>query len=72
METKDKKKLIEKTHSKLSLKKQCELLSISRSSIYYEPKPQKKDLVLMREIDEQYKEKSEPINPADALENARR
>lgn len=46
--------MIEKTHPKLSLKKQCELLSISRSSIYYEPNPRKEDLVLMREIDKQY------------------
>ena len=41
--------------SKLSIKKQCELLSIHRSNYYYKPVPaSKEDLVLMREIDEAY------------------
>lgn len=46
--------MIKKAHPKLPLKKQCELLGISRSSIYYEPKPRKEDLILMKEIDKQY------------------
>lgn len=46
--------MIEKKNSKLSLQKQCELLGISRSGIYYKPKDKKEDLILMREIDEQF------------------
>lgn len=47
--------LIEATHGKLSIKRQCELLGVSRSSYYYEPIPEDPyNLLLMREIDEQY------------------
>jgi putative transposase len=39
----------------LSISGQCRLLSISRSSFYYQPKPMKEeDLALMRLIDEQF------------------
>ena len=39
----------------MSQRKQCELLSINRSGLYYEPsKPSEEDLLLMRAIDEEY------------------
>ncbi|WP_169738268.1 IS3 family transposase, partial [Ectothiorhodospira haloalkaliphila] len=37
------------------MRRQCQLLDISRSSVYYRPKPaQDSDLELMRLIDEEY------------------
>ena len=37
----------------LSMRRQCELLSVSRSSLYYEPVgPDEEELALMRQIDE--------------------
>jgi len=49
------KVMIEPDDTKLSRKRQCELLGISRSSTYYQPKGiSKRDLKLMRAIDEQY------------------
>jgi len=47
--------MIELDNSRISRKRQCELLGISRSSTYYQPKGiSKRDQVLMRAIDEQY------------------
>ena len=47
--------MIDPHNKKLSLLRQCKLLRLSRSSIYYKPRPIKpKDLELMRIIDEQY------------------
>jgi len=44
--------MIDKKHE-LPLTKQCQVLSLSRSSIYYEPAPvSEKDITLMRAIDE--------------------
>lgn len=45
--------MVEKGNSKLSIGKQCKLLSISRSSFYYQPKGETAlNLALMREIDD--------------------
>jgi len=45
--------MIEKDHKELSIVRQCELLSINRSSYYYQPVPEnEEDLKLMRLIDE--------------------
>lgn len=42
-------------HAELSLRKQCELLGINRSSVYYRPVGvDEYSLLLMRELDEQY------------------
>jgi putative transposase len=42
-------------HSRLSVKRQCELLGMARSSVYYEPEGESTyNLELMRLIDEQY------------------
>lgn len=42
-------------HPQLSMTRQCQLLSISRSSLYYQPRGESDlNLRLMREIDEQY------------------
>ena len=49
--------MIEKDHPRLSVAEQCRLLSISRSSFYYEPKGETiLNLALMRLIDEQFLE----------------
>ena len=40
-------------HEKLSLVKQCQILNIARSGLYYKPQPiSEVDLMLMRLIDE--------------------
>lgn len=47
--------MIEKSNPKLSIGKQCKLLSISRSSFYYQPKGETAlNLMLMRQINEQF------------------
>ena len=47
--------MVEKDNPKLSIGKQCRLLSISRSSFYYQPKGETAlNLMLMRQIDEQF------------------
>ena len=49
--------MIEKDNPKLSIGKQCKLLSISRSSFYYQQKGETAlNLMLMRKIDEQFLE----------------
>ena len=50
-----KRPLIEAGHPALSVRRQCELLGLSRSSLYYEPAGETaENLRLMRLIDEQY------------------
>ena len=47
--------MIEVEKSKLSIVKQCELLSVHRSRFYYEPVPETaENLAIMRWLDEQY------------------
>ena len=47
--------MVEPGHPRLSVRRQCELLGLSRSSLYYEPATGgAEDLRLMRRIDEQY------------------
>lgn len=47
--------LIEPGHESLSVVRQCELVGLARSSLYYEPKGvSEENLLLMRLIDEQY------------------
>lgn len=47
--------LIDKSHENISIKRQAELIGISRSSIYYEPVPvSKEDLIIMNLIDLTY------------------
>ncbi|UTW62867.1 IS3 family transposase [bacterium SCSIO 12741] len=47
--------MIRKGHSTLSLVKQCKMLDIHRSGLYYKPQPESDfNLKLMREIDEHY------------------
>lgn len=51
----DKKKMISKGHSKLSITRQCKLLGLNRSSFYYKPNGESElNLELMRLIDEHY------------------
>ena len=47
--------MVNRRHTQISLSRQCKLLSVSRSSVYYQPrKVKQEDLDLMRLIDEQY------------------
>ena len=49
--------MIDPGHPRLSVVRQCELVSISRSSFYREPTPESaENLALMRLIDEQFLE----------------
>ncbi len=49
--------LIEAAHPELSIRQQCELLGLNRSSYYYQPATETAlNLTLMRLIDEQYTE----------------
>jgi len=49
--------MIDKSNNDLSIKGQCELLGISRSSFYYKPVPESEEnLAIMRYLDEQYME----------------
>lgn len=53
--TAEPKALVNEQHPSLSLVRQCQLLGISRSSLYYQPVgPSEEDLTLLRLIDEQY------------------
>ena len=55
MPTKECMELIEPESTGLSIVKQCELLNISRSSFYYQPKEESKEnLEIMKILDEQY------------------
>ena len=55
MQCEHKRRLIEPGHPALSVRRQCDLLGLSRSSLYYEPAQETgEDLRLMRRIDEQY------------------
>jgi putative transposase len=47
--------MIDADHKKLSISRQCQLMKVSRSSIYYKPRPiSAENLKFMRLIDEQY------------------
>jgi len=49
--------MIERGHPRVSITRQCELLKLSRSSVYYVPREQRQeDLDLMYLIDQQYLE----------------
>lgn len=46
---------MEKSHPELSIRRQCELLGLNRSGLYYEPVGEsEQNLLLMRILDEQY------------------
>lgn len=50
-----KRDLIEMEHLQLSISRQCDLLSIHRSGLYYQPVGESEEnLLLMRKLDEQY------------------
>ena len=47
--------MLDPEHPSLSIRRQCDLLDLSRSTWYYEPAPESaENLALMRRIDEQY------------------
>ncbi len=48
------RELVDRQHGSLSIARQCQLLGVSRSSLYYRPKGTwQQDLSLMRELDRQ-------------------
>lgn len=48
-------KWIDRDHETLSIRRQCQILGVHRSQLYYEPVPESNEnLKLMRLIDEQY------------------
>ena len=54
---KDKRSLIDKEHKRLSIKRQCELLGLNRSSYYFKPKGfSPGDYAIMRRMDEIFTE----------------
>ena len=51
------RQMVDREHPKLPIVRQCSLLGVTRSSIYYRPKmASEEDLFLMGEIDRQYLE----------------
>jgi putative transposase len=51
----DRRPLVELAHPDLSIRRQCELLGVSRASLYYQPGGESEEnLLLMRLLDEQY------------------
>lgn len=47
--------MIEPGHNSISIRRQCELIGLSRASLYYEPVEESaENLLLMRLLDEQY------------------
>jgi putative transposase len=50
-----KRQLVEPEHPRISLRRQCALVGLSRSGLYYQPVgPSAEDVELMRLLDEQY------------------
>ena len=55
--TKERKAMVEPAYKGLSVRRQCELLGLSRSAYYYRPRPvDKETLEIMRLIDQQFLE----------------
>ena len=53
--TSDRRRLTDKKHPKISIKRQCELLQVSKGALYYKPKPlDAYTLTLMDLLDEQH------------------
>ena len=53
MSAPDRRRLVERRHGALSIRRQCELLGLARSGVYRAPPPANdNDLALMRRIDE--------------------
>ena len=54
-DTVKKRELIDWEHSRISIARQCQLLGVSRSGLYYQPVPaSQENLALMRLLDEEY------------------
>ena len=60
------RELTDRRHRHLSIVRQCQLMGVSRSSLYYRPKEtSRQDLSLMREMDRQYLETPFEVHSAD-------
>lgn len=56
--TEDKRRWVDPRHSELTVRRQCQLLGLSRSSYYYQPQPESPEtLALLRQLDELYLER---------------
>jgi len=57
MSIKRRREMIDKKHSRLSIRRQCRILSMGRSSYYYRPQGESSfNLELMNKIDELFME----------------
>ena len=58
------RELVDRRHRHLSMVRQCQLMGVSRSSLYYRPKKtSQQDLSLMQAMDRQYLETPfEPVS----------
>ena len=55
MSREQRREMVDREHRALSTVRQCTLLGISRSSVYYRPKgPSREDQTVMKQIDQQY------------------
>ena len=55
MSREQRREMVDRQHPALSIVRQCALIGISRSSVYYRPRgPSQKDLEAMKLIDQQY------------------
>jgi len=53
--TEERRRLVEPGHAEISVRRQCDLLGVNRSGLYYQPVGESaENLMLMRLIDEQY------------------
>lgn len=53
--TQERRAIVDKAHARLSINRQCKLLSIAKSGVYYQPKPESEEnLQLMEIIDKEY------------------
>ena len=69
----ERRELVDRQHRSLSIVRQCQLMGVSRSSLYYRPKEtSRQDLSLMREMDRQYLETPfEPVSEVPAYNDIR-
>ena len=53
--TEERRELVEADHAEISVRRQCELLGVNRSGLYYQPLGESaENLKLMRLIDQEY------------------
>ena len=64
----ERRELVDRQLRSLSIARQCQLMGVSHSSLYYRPKEtSRQDLSLMRELDRQYLET--PFEPVSEVQD---